>query len=149
MYDDGMPALARTSNMNADLGQIEYIFSDKTGTLTCNEMKFKKCSVAGIVYSVDARGETSGDANDSSASATGGSTTTNGEDVTEGVEMSLTSENILPVNREPAQPMQRLADRSHAALTNEPNAFCNSESESLEAQASRSFFTPSCCASLS
>ena len=38
MYSDEQdtPALARTSNLNEDLGQIDYIFSDKTGTLTCN-----------------------------------------------------------------------------------------------------------------
>lgn len=28
------PSLARTWNLTDDLGQIEYIFSDKTGTLT-------------------------------------------------------------------------------------------------------------------
>lgn len=36
--------------MSADLGQIEYVFSDKTGTLTQNLMKFKRCSVAGNVW---------------------------------------------------------------------------------------------------
>ena len=30
--------------------QIEWIFSDKTGTLTCNEMKLRRCSVGGIMY---------------------------------------------------------------------------------------------------
>ncbi|XP_040029726.2 putative phospholipid-transporting ATPase IA isoform X2 [Gasterosteus aculeatus] len=44
------PAMARTSNLNEELGQVKYIFSDKTGTLTCNVMQFKKCSVAGVAY---------------------------------------------------------------------------------------------------
>ncbi|EGC31992.1 hypothetical protein DICPUDRAFT_49853 [Dictyostelium purpureum] len=44
------PALARTSNLNEELGQIEYLFTDKTGTLTQNKMIFKKCSIGGIVY---------------------------------------------------------------------------------------------------
>jgi len=43
-------ALARTSNLNEELGQIKYVFSDKTGTLTRNVMVYKKCSVAGIMY---------------------------------------------------------------------------------------------------
>ncbi|THH32200.1 hypothetical protein EUX98_g2001 [Antrodiella citrinella] len=40
----------KTWNISDDLGQIEYIFSDKTGTLTQNIMEFQKCSVAGISY---------------------------------------------------------------------------------------------------
>ena len=43
-------ALARTSNINEELGQIKYVFSDKTGTLTRNVMEYKKCSVAGVLY---------------------------------------------------------------------------------------------------
>eukprot|EP00298_Acanthocystis_sp_HF-20_P014376 c20748_g1_i2.p1 GENE.c20748_g1_i2~~c20748_g1_i2.p1 ORF type:complete len:1031 (-),score=387.99 c20748_g1_i2:30-3122(-) len=43
-------ALARTSSLNEELGQVEYIFSDKTGTLTQNLMEFRKCSVGTIVY---------------------------------------------------------------------------------------------------
>ena len=39
-----MWAQARTSNLHEDLGQMEYVFSDKTGTLTRNEMEFKKAS---------------------------------------------------------------------------------------------------------
>ncbi|KAL2340738.1 hypothetical protein Fmac_008678 [Flemingia macrophylla] len=43
-------ALARTSNLNEELGQVDTILSDKTGTLTCNSMEFIKCSVAGVAY---------------------------------------------------------------------------------------------------
>ncbi|XP_022807594.1 phospholipid-transporting ATPase IA-like [Stylophora pistillata] len=53
MYYDktDTPAMARTSNLNEELGQVKYIFSDKTGTLTRNVMEFKKCSIGGISYS--------------------------------------------------------------------------------------------------
>lgn len=43
-------ASPRTWNLSDDLGQIEFIFSDKTGTLTQNVMEFRKCSVNGIIY---------------------------------------------------------------------------------------------------
>ena len=44
------PALCRTSSVVEELGQIEYVFSDKTGTLTCNEMEFRCCSIGGTAY---------------------------------------------------------------------------------------------------
>jgi magnesium-transporting ATPase (P-type) len=40
----------QASNLNEELGQIEYLFSDKTGTLTCNVMEFKKFAAGGISY---------------------------------------------------------------------------------------------------
>nr|GAT56633.1 phospholipid-translocating ATPase [Mycena chlorophos] len=44
------PTLARSWNLSDDLGQIEYIFSDKTGTLTQNSMVFRECSIGGKQY---------------------------------------------------------------------------------------------------
>lgn len=44
------PALCRTSSLVEELGQIEYIFSDKTGTLTQNLMEFRLCTIAGREY---------------------------------------------------------------------------------------------------
>ncbi|KAH9102893.1 hypothetical protein LEN26_015425 [Aphanomyces euteiches] len=44
------PAIVRTMALNEELGQISYIFSDKTGTLTCNVMDFRKCSINGVSY---------------------------------------------------------------------------------------------------
>jgi phospholipid-transporting ATPase len=44
------PALTRTTNLNEELGQIQYILSDKTGTLTQNVMEFRKLFIKGVSY---------------------------------------------------------------------------------------------------
>jgi len=44
------PALVRTMTLNEELGQISHIFTDKTGTLTCNVMDFRKASINGVSY---------------------------------------------------------------------------------------------------
>lgn len=43
-------AVARSSSLIEELGQVKFVFSDKTGTLTCNEMQFRECSIAGLSY---------------------------------------------------------------------------------------------------
>ncbi|KAG5863820.1 hypothetical protein JTB14_001064 [Gonioctena quinquepunctata] len=61
MYHDetNTPAMARTSNLNEELGQVKYIFSDKTGTLTRNVMEFKKCAVGQNIYTITEKVEDS------------------------------------------------------------------------------------------
>jgi len=44
--------IVKTWTISDDLGQIEYIFSDKTGTLTQNKMEFRRCTINGKVYGI-------------------------------------------------------------------------------------------------
>ena len=46
-------AKSRSTTLNEELGQVQYIFSDKTGTLTQNVMEFKKAFINGTKYGFD------------------------------------------------------------------------------------------------
>ncbi|MCJ1400393.1 putative aminophospholipid-translocase [Xylographa trunciseda] len=56
--DRDMPgAVVRTSTIPEDLGRIEYLLSDKTGTLTQNEMDLRKVHVGTVSYANEAMEE--------------------------------------------------------------------------------------------
>jgi magnesium-transporting ATPase (P-type) len=52
LYDEcsDTPASVHNSGMCADLGQVQYVLSDKTGTITQNCMKLRRCCVLDRVY---------------------------------------------------------------------------------------------------
>lgn len=54
MYDEDLdcPCIVRSSNLAQELGMVSNVFSDKTGTLTRNEMKFVKFITAGVPFDV-------------------------------------------------------------------------------------------------
>ena len=60
-HDAGIPGtVVRTSTIPEDLGRIEYLLSDKTGTLTRNEMELRKVHVGTVSYGGEAMEEVGG-----------------------------------------------------------------------------------------
>ncbi|EMD34906.1 aminophospholipid-transporting P-type ATPase [Gelatoporia subvermispora B] len=58
MTDSEIPdTIVRTSTLPEELGRIEYLLSDKTGTLTQNEMEMKKLHMGTVSYGFDSMDE--------------------------------------------------------------------------------------------
>ncbi|KAJ3279215.1 putative aminophospholipid-translocase [Borealophlyctis nickersoniae] len=54
MKDENIPdTIVRTSSIPEELGRIEYLLSDKTGTLTRNEMELKRLHMGTMAYGAD------------------------------------------------------------------------------------------------
>ncbi|KAF8926298.1 putative aminophospholipid-translocase [Dissophora ornata] len=51
--------IVRTSTIPEELGRIEYLLSDKTGTLTQNDMELKKLHIGAMSYNAETMGEIS------------------------------------------------------------------------------------------
>jgi magnesium-transporting ATPase (P-type) len=75
LYDEttDTPAEVHSSGLLADLGQVQYVLSDKTGTITKNVMRVRRCSVGGEVFGSPMMGHTASSSSSSSNNNNSGS----------------------------------------------------------------------------
>lgn len=50
MVQDNIYCNVINTRLHDELGMIDYIFTDKTGTLTTNQMEFKNCLIDNNIY---------------------------------------------------------------------------------------------------
>uniref|UniRef100_A0A1I8IS28 PhoLip_ATPase_C domain-containing protein n=1 Tax=Macrostomum lignano TaxID=282301 RepID=A0A1I8IS28_9PLAT len=81
LYDPVRKTMAECKawNITEDLGQIQYVFCDKTGTLTENEMVLKRCSINGMDYAEGKSPITNGTLNAANAPVNGAATLRSGK----------------------------------------------------------------------